>query len=186
MHEQGMIHGDLKGVRLVFYHNTGFQAYPQPLYIKANILIDHDCHAKLTDFGLLTIISDPAFATVSSTSFVSGGTIRWMSPELLAPDQFGSEDNRPTKFSDCYALGMVVYEVLSGRVPFDHSRDFIVRRKVIEGSRPERLEGEEGVWFSDRLWETVELCWAHRPDSRPSIETVLGCLKPSLPTVDES
>ena len=150
MYEQGMIHDLRKGVRLVFYNNPEFQACPPSLCIEAKILIDHDFHAKLTDFGLLTIVSDPAFATLSSTSFVSGGTIRWMSPGLLAPDQFGSKDNRLMKFSDCYALGMMVYEVLSGWVPFDHSRDFIVMRKVIEGSRPERPEGEEGTWFSDR------------------------------------
>ena len=37
-----------------------------------------------------------------------------MSPELLGPGGFGkpeSEDNRPTRQSDCYALGMVIYEV---------------------------------------------------------------------------
>ena len=34
-----------------------------------------------------------------------------MSPELLGPDQFGITDLRPTKQSDYYALGMVVYEV---------------------------------------------------------------------------
>ena len=37
-----------------------------------------------------------------------------MSPELLEPDMFGipqSEGDRPTKQSDCYALGMVIYEV---------------------------------------------------------------------------
>jgi len=40
----------------------------------------------------------------------SGGTLRWMSPELLDPTYFGSK-GRPTCESDCYALGMVVYEV---------------------------------------------------------------------------
>jgi hypothetical protein len=37
-----------------------------------------------------------------------------MSPELLHPEMFGvpqSEDNKPTRQSDCYALGMVIYEV---------------------------------------------------------------------------
>ena len=34
-----------------------------------------------------------------------------MSPELLYPDKFGATDSRPTTQSDCYALGMVVYEV---------------------------------------------------------------------------
>ena len=47
-------------------------------------------------------------------SFTGGGTRRWMSPELLDPERLGmpeSEGNRPTRQSDCYALGMVVYEV---------------------------------------------------------------------------
>ena len=47
-------------------------------------------------------------------SFTAGGTYRWMSPELLDPERFEmpkSEDNRPTRQSDCYALGMVIYEV---------------------------------------------------------------------------
>ena len=37
-----------------------------------------------------------------------------MSPELLHPERFGipeSESDRPTRQSDCYALGMVIYEV---------------------------------------------------------------------------
>lgn len=44
-------------------------------------------------------------------SFTAGGTSRWMSPELLDPERFGASDDRPTKESDCYALGMVIYEV---------------------------------------------------------------------------
>ena len=37
-----------------------------------------------------------------------------MSPELLDPETFGVDGDRPTKQSDCYALGMVVYEVRTG------------------------------------------------------------------------
>ena len=44
-------------------------------------------------------------------SFTPGMTIRWTSPELLDPERFGSEGDRPTRGSDCYALGMVIYEV---------------------------------------------------------------------------
>ena len=43
--------------------------------------------------------------------FTHGGTLRWMSPELIDPSGFGVEGKRPTKMSDCYAFGMVIYEV---------------------------------------------------------------------------
>jgi hypothetical protein len=99
-----------------------------------------------------------------------------MSPELLDPDQFGSKDGRPTRESDCYALGMVIYEVLSRQVPFAPDKDFIVMRKVLEGERPGRPQGEEEVWFTDDLWATLELCWATRLETRPSIKAVLECL----------
>jgi len=85
---------------------------------KANILIDKAGHVRLADFGLLTIISATIDLTISSSSFTQGGTHRWMGPELFPAGRFDPEHNSPTKSSDCYALGMVIYEVLSGKVPF--------------------------------------------------------------------
>ena len=48
---------------------------------------------------------------LSLVPFAPGGTHRWMSPELLFPEKFRMTDDRPTRQSDCYALGMVIYEV---------------------------------------------------------------------------
>ena len=100
-----------------------------------------------------------------------------MSPELLHPDQFGFVDSRPTKESDCYALGMVIYEVLSGQIPFMSLKDFVVIRKVVDGERPARPEGVKGAWFTDDLWGTMTLCWATKPNSRPNIATVFERLE---------
>ena len=101
-----------------------------------------------------------------------------MSPELLDPERFGSKDNRPTKESDCYALGMVIYEVLSGQAPFTPYRSPTVIQKVTRGERPARPEGMEGAWFTDDLWEVLEQCWVPQPGSRPSVEAVLEHLEP--------
>jgi hypothetical protein len=116
-----------------------------------------------------------------------------MSPELLDPDQFGFKDHRPTKESDCYALGMVIYEVLSGRAPFAPHRSLAVIQKVTKGERPTRPEGVEGTWFTDDLWTMLTQCWVPQPKSRPGIEAVLACLEPSSrawkplpPRVDEN
>ena len=100
-----------------------------------------------------------------------------MSPELLHPEQHGFGNGRPTKESDCYALGMVFYEVLAGQHPFTPFKDYIVMRMVTDGERPERPEGAKGVWFTDDLWQMLSLCWETNPQSRPSIEAVLEYLK---------
>jgi hypothetical protein len=68
-----------------------------------------------------------------------------MSPELLNPEVFGLKDDCPTRSSDCYALGMVIYEVLSGQVPFAQYRNnHGVATKVLRGGRPERLKEWRG------------------------------------------
>ena len=61
---------------------------------------------------LLTILSNQV-DFISSISHEEGSTHQWMSSELLDPGKFGLKDSRPTQESDYYALGMVIYEVLS-------------------------------------------------------------------------
>ena len=139
-------------------------------------MIDSTGHACLADFGLLTITSDATDVT-SSNSFREGGTWRWMSPELLYPKEFGSRDSRPTKSSDCYALGMVVYEVLREKVPFYRDINPSVVVKVYKGERPKRPQGVKGTWFGDNIWNLLQCCWKPSPDDRPRIEDVLDRLE---------
>ena len=139
-------------------------------------MIDQDFRARLADFGLLTMVSDSTNSTTSNSS-ANPGTTRWMSPELLDPGRFGFERGRSTRESDCYALGMVILEVLTGRVPFAHYKDFIVAGKVTDGERPERPRGPEAVWFMDDVWGTLEQCWLPQPDARPTAEIILERLE---------
>ena len=55
-------------------------------------------------------MTDLSNVILSRTAVSSGGTFGWMSPELLDPPRFGSNGS-PTRESDCYALGMVIYQV---------------------------------------------------------------------------
>ena len=56
------------------------------------------------------IMTELSTTLLSNTTASSCGTTRWMSPELLDPIRF-STDGLPSRESDCYALGMAIYEV---------------------------------------------------------------------------
>jgi eukaryotic-like serine/threonine-protein kinase len=73
-----------------------------------NILITDSGHVKVTDFGI-------ARATEATTVSDLGdilGSVRYMSPEQAAGERVGAA-------SDLYSLGVVLYEMLTGRVPFE-------------------------------------------------------------------
>ena len=98
-----------------------------------------------------------------------------MGPELINPEQFGFQDCRHTKESDCYALGIMTYEVLSGQIPFPHHVELVVMQRVVGGKRLGRPRGTKGAWFMNDPQGTPKLHWAMQPESQPSIETVLEC-----------
>ena len=115
-----------------------------------------------------------------------GGTVQWMSPELLDPERFYLEGSHPTKESDCYGLGMVLYEILSGQTPFAPSKAPVVIWMVLEGRRPARPQGAEGRLFTDAIWGVLELCWKAQPSERTSVQAVFQVLGGNPSTVQSA
>ena len=66
--------------------------------------------ACLADFGFMTIVLDPG-QPLSCSARLEGGTMAFMSPELLMPSKFGRKDSVPTPEADIYAFGFVVFQV---------------------------------------------------------------------------
>lgn len=95
------MHGDLKGVSACIYY-----ILKSHHIFQANILVNNDYRAVLADFGLASVLRTESFATVSTDS---GGTVRWMTPELLIPEDYGLKTCAPSKESDVYALGVVSF-----------------------------------------------------------------------------
>ena len=114
--------------------------------------------------------------STTRNSCTESGTVQWMSPELLNSE---IQDHLRTESSDCYALGMVIYEVLSGHAPFPRCPNYMVPTKVLNGERPKRPQETEWSWFTGagEVWEVLERCWVPQPGDRPSIEDVLRYLK---------
>jgi serine/threonine-protein kinase len=72
----------------------------------SNIVIDGDGHVHIADFGIA------AFVPLATGEIPLAGTPAFMAPGLFRHQQ-------PTKQSDLYALGIVLYEVATGKEPFD-------------------------------------------------------------------
>jgi eukaryotic-like serine/threonine-protein kinase len=99
-HAQGVIHRDIKPGNILLQSNSG--------EISLNTPLSRDVEGVLTDFGLVRI-SNSASQTASGTV---SGTAAYMSPEQARGDK---TDHR----TDIYSLGIVLYEMLAGRVPFE-------------------------------------------------------------------
>ena len=116
-HEQGVIHRDIKPGNILLHKKTGEIPLDQPL--------TNDVEAILTDFGLVRIANS---ASQTASGMVSG-TPAYMSPEQARGD---SIDHR----TDIYSLGIVLYEMLAGRVPFEADSSLTVIYKQINDPPP--------------------------------------------------
>jgi tetratricopeptide (TPR) repeat protein len=86
-----------------------------------NVIILPDGRVKLTDFGIARIIGDPRMTTEGQTV----GTPYYMSPEQIS----GAE---VTSASDIFSVGVLVYELLSGRKPFAGSNVAEITKAVLQ------------------------------------------------------
>jgi len=75
------------------------------------VLIDSDGHARLTDFGLSSVINAGEGMTYLAMATRCPGALRWVAPELVVKDGTGVA---PTFGSDIYSFGSVMLQVSCG------------------------------------------------------------------------
>jgi serine/threonine protein kinase len=88
----------------------------------SNIMVDEDRRVKLMDFGLAKHLAEDSEVTATGRIV---GTYRYMAPEQLLGEQL---DGR----TDLYSLGVMLYELLAGRPPFDAKSPIEMCQKVLE------------------------------------------------------
>jgi hypothetical protein len=95
----------------------------------SNILLREDGQPVLTDFGLAKSLSD---SSVSSTG-LAVGTAEYMAPEQVL-------GNPPGPATDIYALGVIAYQMLTGKVPFSGTTPYSIQKGHAEGRPPDPRE----------------------------------------------
>jgi serine/threonine protein kinase len=86
----------------------------------ANLMLTHEGSIKLMDFGIARLEGSTRLTRADRII----GTLEYMAPELLS----GSE---PTAQSDLYAVGVLLYELLSGKMPFESSTDVTLISQIL-------------------------------------------------------
>ena len=126
----------------------------------SNILLDKSLYPKLAGFIISKEIKDNS--TENSTKIK--GTPAYLAPEVLLNKKF-------SKSSDIYAYSYIIYEIMTGKKPFNKNISPLqIKKRVAEkGERPKFENPIKEVYKN-----LIERCWSQNPELRPTFEEIIN------------
>lgn len=153
-HEKGVIHRDLK---------------PENIMVRRGL---RGLHAKVLDFGIARLMDGGTRLTVVGAI---AGTPRYMSPEQV-------EGKEVDLRADIYSLGVVLFELLTGRQPFDGSTIAEILRKQAVEPMPHLTEFAPELDYPDLDAVLQKACRKRRDERWPDMLAFANALSMATPT----
>ncbi|MBL9102036.1 MAG: protein kinase [Myxococcales bacterium] len=140
-HEAGIIHRDFKPSNVMLVAQEG----------------DLD-FVKVVDFGIVSHVDSEPTTSVSQQELIVG------SPDYMAPEQAAGAEANPA--SDIYALGVVLYEMLTGKRPYSgrNAIDILIQKGAHDAARVTDIQAD----VPEALADVVAWCLARLPEDRPA------------------
>lgn len=139
----------------------------------SNVLLKEDLTAKICDFTKAKL-TENLFAGTYTVQTNHTGSFQWLAPEAI-------KGEAQTEVSDVYSYGILLWELLTHKVPFEHlglqipGQEFQLQVKITSGERPPIPDG-----CGPKLASLIQRCWDQEPTKRPTITEVLFELEQGL------
>ena len=140
-----------------------------------NIMVDEAGNAKIMDFGI---------ARSLKMKGITGAGVMIGTPEYMSPEQVEGKD--VDQRSDIYSLGVILYETVTGRVPFEGDTPFTigVKHKSEIPKNPKELNGQIPEDLSRLILRCLEKDKEKRYQTTEEIVSDLGKIEKGLPTTE--
>ena len=142
-----------------------------------NIMIDREGNARIMDFGIAR--------SLKAKGITDGGIIIG-TPEYMAPEQV--EGKEIDERADIYALGVILYEMLTGKVPFegDTPLSIAVKHKTEMPQDPRKLNAQMPLDLSQLILNCLEKDRNKRPQSAEEVISQLVEIEQEVPTSEKA
>jgi serine/threonine protein kinase/Flp pilus assembly protein TadD len=142
----------------------------------SNIMIDNDGNARIMDFGIARSIEGKG---------ITGAGVMIGTPEYMSPEQVEGKDI--DQRSDIYSLGVILYEMLTGRVPFEGETalNIAVKQKTENPVNPREYNEQISEDLSSVILKCLEKEKEKRYQSASELRSELKDIEGGLPTTEK-